>query len=92
MAKISKNCVVIILSADGEYEFLMTGNGFEVYFIDEGCPKDRIYKCDKKHSFEIIEKLIGNNDIGHSKDRKQKSIEPIIKHLMTGKPLMQIVD
>ncbi len=90
--KMPANRVIVHFDKDGELNyFVEAGSGIDLYIVDERVPHDRVYKWSGKDPSEVIDGLMGTDEIGHSGDAKHAGVAARINELLTGKPRLSLV-
>lgn len=68
--------VVILLEDDGGFR-VVTDHACEVFTVQDSAPNDRVYRLSAAHtiSFAEVDKILGDDPVGHSGDARHETIK-----------------
>ncbi len=83
--------VTVRTLADGDVEYYVSGERVRLILIDERSPNDRVYewlpRCPAGKHFD----LIGDSEIGSSKDDRHAALKHQIENRIEGRPALSLV-
>jgi hypothetical protein len=84
--------VIVRFTETGELDYLVSPDArVRLFIVDERCPNDRVFEWTRRVEPAAIVEMLGNSEIGHSKDERHPAIAHVIEAYMDGRPRLSVV-